>query len=109
MIDFDTLKAAGPYVLSTLAALFAGARWASARAFVTREDFGAVAKKVDAQAHDLAMIRKDIEHLPDASQLTELSQKVVKLTAMTDGLDKRIERIDASVTRIENYMLENRS
>lgn len=109
MIDFDTVKAIGPYLLSTLAALFAGARWASARAFVTREDFSVLSKKVEAQVHDIAMIRKDIEHLPDADQFAQLSQAVVKLTAMTDALDERVTRIDAAVTRIEDYLLKGRS
>lgn len=109
MIDFDTAKAIGPYLLSTLAALFAGARWASARAFVTREDFSLLSKRVEGQAHDLAMIRKDIDHLPDATQFAELSEAVVKLTAMTDALDERVGRIDAGVTRIEDYLLKGRS
>ena len=108
-MDFDTAKAIGPYLLSTLAALFAGARWASARAFVTREDFSSLSKKVEGHVKDIAMIRKDIEHLPDANKFAELSQAVVKLTTMTDALEDRIGRIGEGVTRIEDYLLKGRS
>lgn len=109
MIDADIAKLIGPYIASGLAILFAVARWSAARAFVTREDFSALSKKVEAQANDIALIRKDIEHLPDADKFAQLSQAVVKLTAMTDGLEERIGRIGEGVTRIEDYLLKGRA
>lgn len=109
MIDWEFLLKGLPYVLSLLATIFAAARWASSKAFVTRDDFSALSKKVEAQGHELGLIRKDIEHLPDGDQFAELSEAVVKLTATTEGMEQRIGRIDTGVTRIEDYLLKGRS
>lgn len=72
--------------------------WSLRSAFVPRRDFDELAKSV-------ALVERDIAHLPTQDDVAAIRDGLAKVEGKCDAQEAVLNRIAASVTRIEDYLL----
>ena len=75
--------------------------WSVRSAFVPRSEFADLKT-------DVELVKRDVEHLPTADDLNQLRGAVSKLEGQADAQEQLLNRIAASVTRIEDYLLKSK-
>ncbi|QCN98902.1 DUF2730 family protein (plasmid) [Azospirillum argentinense] len=75
------------------------ALWSIRNAFVPRQEFQELSTKV-------ALIERDLSHLPTQDDFESLRDSVAKLQGQADAQAQLLQRVAASVTRIEDYLLK---
>lgn len=78
----------------------------------TRDDHEQLRQHVDEHHRDthtsLAVLRTHIEHMPTSDELSKLAGSVQALTASQEGFRNTQAAMTASLTRIENYLLNQK-
>lgn len=78
------------------------------RDLATREDLQAQAERLSRLDQRISLIEKDIEHLPDGADFEDLRKWMSQMAASTATHGTQLSSLSASVTRIEDHLL-NRS
>lgn len=78
--------------------LLAWAVWSIRNAFVPRREF-------DGLATTVALVEKEISHLPTQDDVATIRDTLAKVEGKCDAQEATLNRIAASVTRIEDYLM----
>lgn len=78
------------------------------RDLASREDLLAQAERLARLDQKVALIERDIQHLPDGSDFEDLRKWMSQMAASTATHSTQLGGLSASVARIEDYLLKDR-